>query len=166
MSRPTAPTETAQRPPPRPSHTVQAEVLLRERGMKVTTPRLLVIKALLDRHRPTTAKELELALRGSSLDRVTIYRSLMALAAAGIAQPVSTTDGSRRFEIHAGPGCYAEHPHVQCRDCGALECLESGFLPSPLVPTQLAGYRIDEARLYLFGSCPRCQREARPKRPG
>lgn len=141
----------------RHDHAVQAEVLLRERGLKVTTPRLLVLKALLDAHRPTSAQELLDALIGEGLDQVTVYRTLTTLTEINLAQQVSTTDGSRRFEVHVCEGCRVDHPHLQCRVCGALDCLEEGIVPSPLIPTRLGGYLIDEAKLYLFGTCPKCQ---------
>ena len=50
-----------------------------ERGLKVTTPRLLVLKALLDAHRPTSAQELLDSLLPEGLDQVTVYRTLTTL---------------------------------------------------------------------------------------
>ncbi len=148
----------------RHDHAVQAEVLLRERGLKVTTPRLLVLKALLDAHRPTSAQELLERLLGEGLDQVTVYRTLTTLTEINLAQQVSTTDGSRRFEVHVCEGCRVDHPHLQCRVCGALDCLEEGIVPPPLIPTRLGGYLIDEAKLYLFGTCPSCQSGDKSKR--
>lgn len=148
----------------RHDHSVQAEVLLRERGLKVTTPRLLVLKALLDAHRPTSAQELLDSLLPEGLDQVTVYRTLTTLTEIDLAQQVSTTDGSRRFEVHVCEGCRVDHPHLQCRVCGALDCLEEGIVPAPLIPTRLAGYLIDEAKLYLFGTCPKCQAADKSKR--
>lgn len=136
---------------------VQAEVLLREHGIKVTTTRLLVLKALLDRHRPTSPQELLESIPEHGLDQVTVYRTLTTLVESGLAQPVSTIDGSRRFEVHACEGCRVSHPHLQCRRCGELVCLEEGVLPPPIIPTRLGGYLIDEAKVYLFGTCPACQ---------
>ena len=148
----------------RHDHTIQAEVLLRERGLKVTTPRLLVLKALLDAHRPTSAQELLESLVGEGLDQVTVYRTLTTLTEINVAQQVSTIDGSRRFEVHVCEGCRVDHPHLQCRVCGALDCLEEGIIPTPLIPTRLGGYLIDEAKLYLFGTCPTCQANDKGKR--
>ncbi|MBL9003991.1 MAG: transcriptional repressor [Myxococcales bacterium] len=148
----------------RHDHTIQAEVLLRERGLKVTTPRLLVLKALLDAHRPTSAQELLDSLAGEGLDQVTVYRTLTTLTEIKLAQQVSTIDGSRRFEVHVCDGCRVDHPHLQCRVCGALDCLEEGVLPTPLIPTRLGGYLIDDAKLYLFGTCPACQGSDKERR--
>lgn len=145
------------------SHSEHAEALLRAQGLKVTESRVLLLKALLDRHRPTTAQELLEDLAEHGLDQVTVYRTLTTLVEHQIAQPVSTIDGSRRFEVHACEGCRIDHPHLQCRRCGDLECLEAGVLPTPLIPTRLGGYVVDEAKLYLFGLCPKCQKQTKPK---
>lgn len=161
--RPTSSRKTETRLHHHHDHAEQAESLLRTQGLKVTESRLLVLKALLDRHRPTTAQELLEQLSAHGLDQVTVYRTLATLSEHQIAQPVSTIDGSRRFEVHACEGCRIDHPHLQCRRCGALECLEEGVLPSPLIPTRLGGYLIDEAKLYLFGLCPACQKQKTPK---
>lgn len=140
------------------SHSERAETLLRTQGLKVTECRLLVLRSLLDRHKPSTAQELLEDLSPHGLDQVTVYRTLTTLVENQIAQQVSTIDGSRRFEVHACEGCRVDHPHLQCRACGALECLEQRVLPTLMIPTQVGGYAIDEARLYLLGRCPKCQK--------
>lgn len=139
-------------------HREQARELLRARGLRITAPRLAVLTALLDKHRPTTAQELIGTAETQGMDQVTVYRTLNTLVEEGIAQAVGTTDRGRRFEVHACEGCRIDHPHLQCRSCGSLECLEQGMLPAMLVPTEVAGFLIDEARLYLYGLCPTCRK--------
>lgn len=143
------------------NHGDQARELLRQRGLRITGPRLAVLTALLDEHRPTSAQELIDAVAAQGMDQVTVYRTLNTLVDEGIAQAVGTTDRGRRFEVHACEGCRIDHPHLQCRSCGALECLEHGLLPALLVPTEVGGFLVDEAKLYLYGLCPKC----RPQRP-
>jgi len=129
----------------------------------MTAPRLAVLVALLDKHRPTTAQELIAAVEargkksGPQIDQVTVYRTLNTLVDEGIAQAVGTTDRGRRFEVHACEGCRVDHPHLQCRLCGALECMEQGLLPALLVPAEVGGFLVDEAKLYLYGTCPACR---------
>lgn len=143
-------------------HREQARELLRARGLRITAPRLAVLTALLDKHRPTTAQELIGTAETQGMDQVTVYRTLNTLVEEGIAQAVGTTDRGRRFEVHACEGCRIDHPHLQCRSCGSLECLEQGMLPAMLVPTEVAGFLIDEARLYLYGLCPTCRKAGTP----
>lgn len=134
--------------------------MLRDHGLRVTGARLVVLTALLDNHRPTSAQELIDAVASSGrpdIDDVTVYRTVNLLVEHGIAQTVGTTDRGRRFEVHACEGCRIDHPHLQCKSCGALECLEEGILPAAMIPSELAGYQIMEARLYLYGLCPACR---------
>lgn len=141
-------------------HRDQARELLRARGLRITAPRLAVLTALLDKHRPTSAQELLGTHDLLGMDQVTVYRTLNTLVDEGIAQAVGTTDRGRRFEVHACEGCRVDHPHLQCKKCGALECLEQGVLPALLVPTEVGGFLVDEAKLYLYGLCPDCRRKA------
>lgn len=144
-------------------HSERARELLRERGLRVTAPRLALLKVLLDNHRPTSAQELIDAVAGAGdIDDVTVYRTVNVLVEHGIAQTVGTSERGRKFEVHACEGCRVDHPHLECRGCGALRCLEEGVLPSMVVPTELAGFQVEEARLYLYGRCASCQK--RPAR--
>lgn len=138
-------------------HRQRARALLSEHRLRVTEPRLRVLTALLDQHRPMTAQELIDGLADACLDHVTIYRTLNTLCEQGIAQAVGTTERGRRFEVHACEGCRVDHPHVECRGCGAIECMEQELSPALVVPKELFGYEILEARLHLYGRCPRCR---------
>jgi Fur family ferric uptake transcriptional regulator len=138
-------------------HREHARELLSNRGLRITAPRLAVLTVLLDKHRPTSAQELIDAAETQGMDQVTVYRTLNTLVDENIAQAVGTTDRGRRFEVHACEGCRIDHPHLQCRRCARLECLEQGMLPAMLVPTEVGGFLIDEAKLYLYGLCPTCR---------
>lgn len=138
-------------------HREQARKLLGKGDLRITTPRLLVLTMLIDSHRPTSAQEVIEKLAAEGIDHVTVYRTLNTLVDAGIAQAVGTTDRGRRFEVHACEGCRIGHPHLECRRCGHLVCLEQGLLPTMIVPSELAGFQVEEARLYLYGLCSSCQ---------
>jgi Fur family ferric uptake transcriptional regulator len=118
---------------------------------------MAVLTALLDAHRPVSAQELIDKIVGSGIDFVTVYRTLNMLVDEGIAQAVGTTERGRRFEVHACEGCHVDHPHLQCRSCGDMTCMEHGLLPTTLVPTDIAGFRVEKATLYLTGVCAKCR---------
>lgn len=140
-------------------HAEQARELLRARGLRITGPRITLLKTLLDAHRPTSAQELIDSVAAQGMDHVTVYRTLNTLVEEGIAQAVGTTDRGRRFEVHACEGCRVDHPHLECRGCGDIRCLEHGLLPTMIVPTDVGGFLIEEAKLYLYGWCAACQRK-------
>jgi Fe2+ or Zn2+ uptake regulation protein len=142
-------------------HEEQARELLRARGLRITGPRTALLKTLLDAHRPTSAQELIDSGAAQGMDHVTVYRTLNTLVEEGIAQAVGTTDRGRRFEVHACEGCRVDHPHLECRSCGDIQCLEHGLLPAMLIPTDVGGFLVEEAKLYLYGKCAACQRQKR-----
>lgn len=105
-----------------------------------------------------SAQELIDLVAAQGMDHVTVYRTLNTLVEEGIAQAVGTTDRGRRFEVHACEGCRVDHPHLECRGCGDIQCLEHGLLPAMIIPADVGGFLIEEAKLYLYGLCATCQR--------
>ncbi len=138
-------------------HEERADQLLRDSGLRVTKPRMAVLTALLEAHRPVSAQDLLDSLSRDGIDSVTVYRTLNTLVEENIAQAVGTTERGRRFEVHAGDGCQVDHPHLQCRSCGDMACMEQGLLPASLVPTVIAGFLVEKATLYLTGVCAKCR---------
>jgi Fur family transcriptional regulator, stress-responsive regulator len=115
--------------------------LLRERGMRVTSQRLLIERALRDHGGHLTAERVhelvEPALPG--VTQQTVYSTLALLTELGVARRVPAPGPSTRFEARVD-----DHHHMVCERCGAVEDLhvrvpvaravgaatESGFAPS------------------------------------
>jgi Fur family transcriptional regulator, stress-responsive regulator len=115
--------------------------LLRERGMRVTSQRLLIERALRDHGGHLTAEQVhelvEPALPG--VTQQTVYSTLALLTELGVTRRVSAPGPSTRFEARVD-----DHHHMVCERCGAVEDLhvrvpvaravgaatESGFSPS------------------------------------
>lgn len=89
---------------------------LRAAGSRATPGRLALL-ALLERERkPLTVLQIRSKLR--SLNEVTIYRALEALAVAGLLRQ-GMREGVAQYEYAARP----HHHHLVCTDCGkALAC--------------------------------------------
>ena len=122
--------------------------LLRERGLRVTSQRLLIERALRDHGGHLTAEQVhelvEPALPG--VTQQTVYSTLALLTELGVARRVPAPGPSTRFEAHVD-----DHHHMVCERCGAVEDLhvrvpvsravgaagESGFSPSSASVTVL-----------------------------
>lgn len=139
------------------THIRRARSQLRDAGLRVTEPRVAVLSTLLGAGRPLTASELIAAVSHQEIDVVTVYRILQSLLDANIARAVGTTQRGRRFESHTGKDCPVDHPHLQCRSCGIMTCIESSSIPTPLVPVMIAGFQVEHATLCLTGICARCR---------
>jgi Fur family transcriptional regulator, ferric uptake regulator len=124
-------------------------------GRRRTAARTTVLEHLAARGRPLAHGEIAAGTAG--LDRVTLYRTLAALEAAGLVHRVRGHEGAWRFCAHAGAGggCPGNHPHFQCTRCGAMRCLADQALPRVRVPRDSL---VIGKQLLVHGLCPRCAR--------
>lgn len=128
-----------------------AQSALRATGARVTQPRVQVLATLLGTERALSHHEIEQALTGQSIDRVTVYRVLDWLVGQGLAHRISGQDRVWRFS--ALDERRANHAHFQCLRCGMVQLL-------PDVPEQRvrlpAGYEFERAELTVTGFCSTC----------
>jgi len=130
-------------------------VRLRERGLRVTAPRLAVYAALGD-HPHADTDTIVRAVR-ASLPRVSVqavYDVLRVLTAAGLARRIEPAGHPARYELRVGDN----HHHVACRSCGAIGDVDCTTGEAPcLTPSSTSGFVVDTAEVTFWGLCPRCQ---------
>ena len=124
-------------------------------GYRVTGPRRAVAELIAARSGHFTAADLVIDARARRLriGRATIFRALDLLTDLGVVERLDLPSGE-----HAYVGCEpAHHHHVVCSRCGrASEVDDAGLRPLLREVARQTGYRVDEHRLELFGSCPAC----------
>ena len=130
-------------------------------GERVTRQRLLVADALASAGRQVTAQGLYDRLRrlDPRIGRATVFRTLEALVAAGVARRLEQ-DG----HVYGYVACRPEHHHhLACDRCGRVEEIGEGYI-TPVAERLAAehGFQIDDARLDFCGMCARCAAEVRP----
>jgi Fur family ferric uptake transcriptional regulator len=129
---------------------------LRERGLRLTTPRRLVLQALFDAEGPVSAEQLEQSL---GLDVTSVYRNLETLEQNGLA---------RHVHLGHGPGLYVlvgrgEREFLSCERCGAVRSLTTGELDP--IREQIAarfGYQARFTHFPIVGLCPACAQQRGP----
>ena len=99
--------------------------LLRERGLRLSTARRLVLETLLAADGPLSAEQVASDLR---LDLTSVYRNLETLEQCGLV---------RHVHLGHGPGLYTlvgrgEHEYLVCDSCGAVRVLAPGELDARL----------------------------------
>jgi Fur family ferric uptake transcriptional regulator len=129
-------------------------------GERVTRQRLLVADALASARRQVTAQDLYDRLRrlDPRIGRATVFRTLEALVAAGVARRLEQ-DG----HVYGYVACRPEHHHhLACDRCGRVEEIGEGYI-APVAQRLAAehGFQIDDARLDFYGLCARCSAEMR-----
>ncbi len=130
------------------------KVLLKERGLRVTGPRVAVLAYLATTDRHPTAEEVESAVNsgGPVLSRASVYNVLHSLVKAGLATGLSVDDGPARYDARIGL-----HHHLVCRSCGRVEDVawedfgvaERGVLPD--------GRDVRPLAVTLDGTCAVCR---------
>ena len=143
-----------------PPHTTEPheEVLvelIRGAGLRVTEPRVAVLRALeraphsdadhvygiVREHLPTTSLQ-------------AVYGVLGAFATAGLLRRIEPAGSPARYELRTGDN----HHHVVCSECGALQDVDCVVGHAPcLTPSNDSGFTIHTAEVTFWGLCPSCQ---------
>lgn len=131
---------------------------LRERGLRVTAPRIAVMQELARAARPLTHAELVAGLAGAGWDRATLYRNLMDLTEAGFARRVDMGDHLWRFELVDASAVHApsEHPHFLCDSCGDVACLPKDAIQVTSFARAPRALRKKAVQIQIKGRCDRC----------
>jgi Fe2+ or Zn2+ uptake regulation protein len=128
--------------------------LLRDRGLRATTPRVLVLTWLAE-HPHSTAADVGRALaeQGSDVSNQGIYDVLAACTEVGLLRRIEPADSPARYETRTGDN----HHHLVCRVCGRTEDVDCAAGRTPcLTPSNDGGFLVDEAEVVFWGLCPTC----------
>jgi Fur family transcriptional regulator, ferric uptake regulator len=134
---------------------------LHQAGERATSQRLLIADALAGYGRRITAQELyeRVRRRQRGIGRATVFRTLEALVAAGVARRLEE-DG----HVYGYVACRPEHHHhLACDRCGRVEEIGEAVV-QPLADRAAAefGFAINDARLDFYGVCADCQARTAP----
>src|SRR2546423_14977074 len=104
-------------------HDPDAELagVLRGRGMRVTSPRLVIRRLVRERDRHVTAEEVRHAVAASlpGVSLPTVYATLELFEELGIVRRVEAGRGAVRYDPRTD-----EHHHAVCRRCGRVEDID------------------------------------------
>jgi Fur family transcriptional regulator, stress-responsive regulator len=137
---------------PEPLRDVAA--LLRERGLRVTAPRIAVLDAIAGMGHPDAEDvRAEVARRLGSVSTQAIYDTLRTLTAAGLLRRIEPAGHPARYETRV-----ADNPHhLICRSCGATRDVDCATGHAPcLEPSERGGFVVDEAEIVFWGLCGTC----------
>jgi Fe2+ or Zn2+ uptake regulation protein len=130
--------------------------LLREHGMRVTSQRLLIHRALVEHGGHLSAEQVHELVQSSlpGVTQQTVYSTLALLADLGVARRVAAPGGSTRFEARTD-----QHHHMVCERCGAVEDLEVRVpVGKALGASRESGFAPDSASVVVVGLCAACSR--------
>ncbi len=129
--------------------------LLRERGQRVTSQRLVILRELRHHGGHATAEEIHRAvhrdLPGTSIP--TVYAALDLLVELGLARKLDLGLGMAIYDART-----AAHQHAVCRRCGRIEDLELELDAHALLRAAGGGEGFEPraTELVISGVCARC----------
>lgn len=139
--------------------------LLREKGLKVTSQRLMVLNILSahgDEH--LTVEEIyDLAKEESpEIGLATIYRTVQVLLELHVIKKVTFDDGFARYELNGEEtGSGHRHHHAICTQCGKVYSLETDLLDTLEKQVfESLGFEVTDHEVKLYGLCSACRRKA------
>lgn len=139
--------------------------LLREKGLKVTSQRLMVLNILSahgDEH--LTVEEIyDLAKEESpEIGLATIYRTVQVLLELHVIEKVTFDDGFARYELNGEEtGSGHRHHHAICTQCGKVYSLETDLLDTLEKQVfESLGFEVTDYEVKLYGLCSACRRKA------
>lgn len=130
--------------------------LLRRHNFRATRGRVDLLKSLLAAKRPLSHSEILNRLRGSSFNRVSLYRALDALIGAGLIHKVYLEDRAWAYESAERCEEHVCHPHFTCSACGNITCITDAIIPLVKLPK---GYVIERQKVHMDGLCAECSKK-------
>ena len=129
--------------------------LLRQRGYRVTSQRLAVLRAVsVEPHVTADAVAETVRAELGAISLQAVYDVLGVLVDVGLVRRIQPAGSPARFEARVSDN----HHHVICRSCGRTADVDCAVGTAPcLTAADDIGYQIDEAEVIYWGRCPQCQ---------
>ena len=127
---------------------------LESRGVKPTSTRILVYRALAGHRHAMSLRELDDEL--DTVDRSTIFRTLTILLEHHLVHVIEDGTGVAKYELCEGHGHCSpddQHIHFYCRVCQRTFCFHTIHIPSIQLPE---GFTMEGVNYLVKGVCPNC----------
>ena len=127
----------------------------KQKGVRTTANRILVLRALMTATQPMSLNELETTLY--PMDKSSISRVLTLFLAHDIVHAFEDGRGLLNYELCGSEGpCDRrdEHIHFYCESCRQSFCMEDLPLPEMVLPE---GFTPHSISFVIKGICPHCQ---------
>lgn len=137
----------------------QCVELLEQHGIRPTSNRIVVVKALASRDYPLSMSELENLIL--TIDKSGIFRSLTLFRDHHLVHAVEDGEGGMKYELCHSPHTDDDddrHVHFFCERCHRLFCLHDTPVPTVDVPE---GFRAGSFNYMIKGLCADCAAKER-----
>lgn len=143
--------------------------ILKEKGLKVTKQRILVLEALAsceDKH--LTAEEIYEIVKADfpEIGLATVYRTIQLLVELDLVESIQLGDGYVRYEIGKLDGEEAHHHHhLICLSCGKIISFRDDLLDELEARImESASFQVINHEVKLYGYCRECLEKGQESR--
>jgi Fur family ferric uptake transcriptional regulator len=128
--------------------------VLRERGLRLTAQRQLVLEAVYDLGHATPDQiHAAVSKTAAGVNISTVYRTLELLEDLGLVLHTHLSHGAPTY--HAATG--EAHVHLVCRVCGGVDEVAPSIMDGVAERLRLdRGFRVDVGHVSFFGTCGAC----------
>lgn len=136
--------------------------MLKEKGLKVTNQRLLVLEVLAEhRDKHMTAEDIYELVREDypEIGLATIYRAVQLLLEMQLVDRINLDDGCSRYEIGELFNGEAKHHHhhLICKTCGKVSSFKGDLLEELERRIEAeTGFHVLDHELKFYGQCQEC----------
>ena len=140
-------------------------VLLKDRGLKFTKPREVILKILYDNEGHFSPEEIHSLIRKNysdlSVGIATIYRTMSLLEDAGLADSISFGKDGKLYEL----GIKKHHDHLICTSCGKIiEFVDDTIEYRQEEIAKEHNFQMSDHSMKIVGLCQECQKITQKKR--
>lgn len=137
--------------------------MLREKGLKVTSQRMLVLEIMAEHpgEHFTTEEIYDLVkVRYPEIGLATVYRTVQVLVDLQIIDKINFDDGFARYELGEREGASRHrHHHAICKSCGKVIPFEDDLLETlEKALYDNLGFQVEDHEVKLFGYCKNCRK--------
>ena len=129
--------------------------MLLEHGIRPTTNRITMVKALALAEHPLTMTELEDLV--DTIDKSNVFRALSLFREHHLVHVLQDGADAVRYELcHSHEKGHDDdiHAHFYCERCGQTFCLNEIAVPRVALPE---GYHLHTINYLIKGVCPKCR---------
>lgn len=130
--------------------------ILKEFELRKTPSRSAIVELFLSSDFALSHADIEKAI-DTSIDRVTVYRTLKSFLDKGLIHKVLDDSGVLKYALctHqcSSNDHHHDHVHFKCTKCGQTNCIDDVNIPVVQLPT---GYKIEDVSLLIQGICEKC----------
>ncbi len=136
----------------------EMEARLVEENYKITQPRRIILKTLLElQEKHFTAEEVYSRLRqeGAGVGLATVYRTLEVLCKIGILNSLNLDEESRCYELEDVDD---HHHHLICLGCGEIKEFSDEMIKDFMKHIEDEyNYKVTDHLLKYYGYCSKCR---------